>query len=126
MLAEALGTLVGPPLMAMQTPEQALEERAEKGSSEELPKPPLPPEEMAAVMQEVLDNHYRTLLSQPIPMLDGKTPKQAVRSKSGRQKVVEWLKLLENNEAHRAAATKIPPYDFTWMWDALKIRELRQ
>jgi hypothetical protein len=30
------------------------------------------------------------ILSPPIPMLDGKSPKQAVRSKAERQKVVVW------------------------------------
>ena len=37
------------------------------------PERPLPPEEMAALLHEVEDRHYREILSQPIPMLDGKS-----------------------------------------------------
>ena len=89
------------------------------------PEPPLPPEEMAALMHEVLDRHYREILSQPIPMLDGKSPKQAARSKAGRRKVAEWLKYLENGAARRSQAQGHPAYDFGWMWEALKVTDLR-
>jgi hypothetical protein len=55
------------------------------------------------------------ILSQPIPMLDGKSPKQAVRSKAGSMRVVEWLKYLENGAARRSQAQGHPAYDFGWM-----------
>lgn len=77
-------------------------------------------------MKEVLDRHYRAALTSAVPMLAGRTPKQAVRSKSGRQQVVEWLKYPENQSAHRAEASGQPRYDFTWMWEALGIAELRR
>jgi hypothetical protein len=82
--------VVKAPLTAMQTPEQAMAEHAAAGDDHPPPEPPLPPEEMAALLHEVEDRHCREILSQPIPMLDGKSPKQAVRSKAERQKVVEW------------------------------------
>jgi hypothetical protein len=124
-LAQVLGSLVGPALTAMQTPEQAMAEHAAKGDAEPLPEPPLPPEEMAALLHEVEDRHYREILSQPIPALDGKSPKQAARSKAGRQKVADWLKYLENGAAHRAQSQGHPAYDFGWMWEALKVTDLR-
>ncbi len=80
---------------------------------------------MAALLHEVEDRHYREILSQPIPMLDGKSPKQAARSKAGRRKVVEWLKYLENGAARRSQAQGHPAYDFGWMWEALKVTDLR-
>jgi hypothetical protein len=55
------------------------------------------------------------ILSQRIPMLDGKSPKQAVRSKAGSMRVVEWLKYLENGAARRSQAQGHPAYDFGWM-----------
>ncbi|KJB91226.1 hypothetical protein N826_31570 [Skermanella aerolata KACC 11604] len=124
-LAEALGPLVTAPLTALQTPEQAMAERAAEGNDHPPPELPLPPEEMAALLREVEDRHYREILSQPIPMLDGKSPKQAARSKAGRRKVVEWLKVLENGAARRSLAQGHPAYDFSWMWDALKVTDLR-
>lgn len=87
------------PLTALQTPEQVLAEHAARDDDQPPPEPPLPPEEMAALLHEVEDRHYREILSQPIPMLGGKSPRQATRSKAGRQKVAEWLKLLEGQKA---------------------------
>ena len=124
-LGEVLGSLVKAPLTAMQTPEQAMAEHAAAGDDHTPPEPPLPPEEMAALLHEVEDRHYREILSQPIPMLDGKSPKQAARSKAGRMRVVEWLKYLENGAARRSQAQGQPAYDFGWMWEALKITDLR-
>jgi hypothetical protein len=37
--------------------------------------------------------------------------------------VIEWLKLLENNELRRAASQGHTPYDSRWMWDELKLGE---
>jgi hypothetical protein len=49
----------------------------------------------------------------------------AARSKAGRRKVVEWLKYLENGAARRSQAQGHPAYDFGWMWEALKVTDLR-
>jgi hypothetical protein len=125
MLREALGARVGAPLTSMQTAEQALAER--RAEDDDVPEePPLSPEELEAIMRETLDQHYRGLLSQPVAMLDGKSPRQAARSKAGRQKVAEWLKYLENQTAHRAVGGAMPAYDFGWMWEELKLADLRQ
>jgi hypothetical protein len=43
---------------------------------------------------------YRRQLDEPIPMLGDVSPRNAVKSKSGREKVVAWLKTLENHVAH--------------------------
>jgi hypothetical protein len=128
MVSEALGPLVGPPLTSMETAEQALAERRAGGGDDvaEEEEPPLPPEEAEAVMREVLDRHYRALLSQPVPMLGGRSPRQAVRSKAGRLRAAEWLKYLENQTAHRAGAGGVPAYDFGWIWEELGIADLRR
>ena len=125
MLREAMGELVGAPLTSMQTAEQALAERRERDDADVAEEPPLPPEEAEAIMREMLDQHYRGLLSQPIEMLDGKSPRQAVRSKAGRQKVVEWLKYLENASQRSAREGTMPACDFGWMWEKLGIADLR-
>jgi hypothetical protein len=125
MVREALGELVGTPLTSMQTPEQMLAERSAEDDDDGVEEPPLPPEETEAVMREVMDQHYRGVLGEPVPMLDGKSPRQAARSKTGRRKVAEWLKYLENQAARRAGAGGMPAYDFGWMWEELKIADLR-
>ncbi len=73
-----------------------------------------------------LDTHYRQALDDPLPYFDGKTPRQAARTKKGRVQVKSWLKKLENTEARRAASQEQQPYDFQWMWREMKIDDARR
>lgn len=122
-LITLLRDLVGPPLTKVQTPEQLMAERdqAQQPPGGEHGAGTIDPEAVAEIMREYFDRHYRETLDQPIPALDGKTPRQCVRSKRGREQVVEWLKYLENHELRRAAAAGTAPYDFGWMWEKLKL-----
>jgi hypothetical protein len=120
LLAAHLGTLVGPPLIAHQDLDRAIEERS--GSTPPRDSGP-PPEVAEQVVREYLDDHYLRTLDDPLPALDGKTPRQAVKTKKGRRQVVDWLKYLENSEFRRAAHQGHKPYDMAWMWRELKIDE---
>ncbi|MDB5374140.1 MAG: hypothetical protein JWP04_2782 [Belnapia sp.] len=44
----------------------------------------------------------------------------------GREKVVAWLKTLENHSAKRPAGDPIGDYDFGWMWRELGVDEWRR
>ncbi len=123
-LAELLGDLVGPPLTRLQSPEQMLEERRDRGSSPPSPAgPDIGPQELAQIMSDYLDQHYREALDDAIPALDGKTPRKCVKTRKGREKVTEWLKYLENHESHRASRDGAVAYDFGWMWDELGLEK---
>ena len=74
--------------------------------------------------REYLEQHYRDTLDQPIPALDGKTPRQAVRSTAGRKNVIDWLKTIENRSA-RQTGSPVAEYDFGWMWDELGLSDYR-
>ncbi len=63
------------------------------------------PEENAMV-REMKDRHYATWLNDPIPALDGKTPREAARTKSGREKLDALLKDLEITEAHEPESAR--------------------
>lgn len=126
LVAEALGTLIGPPLTATRTAEQALSNRSEQAPSASAQEPAVSPAEAKAVIRAMLDSHYRQTLSDPLPMLGGKSPMQAVRSKTGRQKVVDWLKYLENQTLRSTGSAGVSGYDVTWMWEELGIAHLRQ
>ena len=117
LLVSRLGGLVGPALVAHQTPERAQEERSGQAPDE----PGIPPEEALKLMQSYLDDHYRRTLDEPIPMLDGKTLREAAATTKGRGRVVDWLKRLENAEHHRAAQHGHRPYDTAWLWRELGI-----
>ena len=122
LLASHLGKLIGPALISHEDIEQAMAKSRGRPSSD---KDEIPPEIAAQVIQKYMDDHYRRTLDEPVPALDGKTPRQAVKTKKGRIKVIEWLKLLENSESRRAAAQGQTPYDTSWIWRELKLAEER-
>jgi len=52
---------------------------------------------------------------QPIPALDDKTTRQALRTKNGRQRVIAWLKYLENGDKQcEHNVQEVPMCCVTW------------
>lgn len=113
--------LLGPPLMSLQATEQLLDDHDGDAPGQD----EIPPEIAEQAIHDYLDDFYVKSLKEPLPYLDGKTPLQAVKTKKGREKVVAWLKRLENTEARRAAGQGQQPYDSRWMWKDLKVENLR-
>ena len=60
-----------------------------------------------------------------IPALGGKSPRQAVRTAGGREKVSGWLKYLENSSAGHGESP-IAEYDFSWLWAELGLESYRK
>src|SRR5439155_480926 len=75
----------------------------------------VPPEVAAEVVSEFYERHYRGWLDEPLPALDGRTPRQAAGLKSARPKLISLLKEMENLSA-RERLDGQPAYDFGWMW----------
>jgi hypothetical protein len=122
LLGPVLGELVGAPLTEIQTFDQLRAADVQEAPTA----PDLPPEQLREIVHGLLDKQYRATLDQPVGMLDGKTPREAMRTKAGRQKLAAWLKYLENQTA------KVPDpddpmvtYDFGWMWIELGVADLR-
>ncbi|MFA4902303.1 MAG: MbcA/ParS/Xre antitoxin family protein [Desulfobaccales bacterium] len=91
-----------------------MEEKAtvkSKKSDEEIPE-----EIKQALIKDMYDNHYREWLDSPIPALDGKTPRKAIRSKEGRHRVEDLLRQMEylRDESDNA-------YDISWVRKELKL-----
>jgi hypothetical protein len=120
LLLSRLEGLLGQPLTSHQTLEKLLDEHPNTSAVEN----ELPDEVAAEAIHSYLENHYRQSLDEPLPLLDGKTPRQAAKTKKGRSQVKDWLKRLENSEARRAAEQGQEPYDFQWMWRELKVDDL--
>ena len=120
LLGPVLAGLVGPPLIERTDLEQML-------AAERPPPEPsgLSPEDERALIRQTLEDHYWHILDQPIPSLGGKSPRAAAKSPKGREKVVAWLKTLENHSAKRPAGDPIGEYDFGWMWRELGVEALR-
>ena len=128
MLESLLHGLIGPALSKLQTPEQLMAEHDshEQGENNRESTDTIDPEIAAEIIHNTLDQHYHQCLDEPIPALDNKTPRQCAKNKKGREKVVEWLKHLENNELRRAARQRQAPYDSRWMWEELKLVKYRE
>jgi hypothetical protein len=74
-----------------------------------------------------MDRHYRDTLDQPVPALGNKSPRAAVKTASGRAKVADWLKMMENWTARTGESdSAMASYSFDWMWTELGIAELRR
>ena len=120
-LRSALGSRIGEALTSHEDPTQMLEQSVHRAETAAAGVPPLQGPELDAIIRQYKDAHYRRVLDEPVPMLDGKTPRQCVRTKSGRTRLVRWLKDLENGELHTAVASGEGPYDFAWLWEELGV-----
>ncbi|MBW6496351.1 MAG: hypothetical protein K0B16_17710 [Burkholderiaceae bacterium] len=124
-LTPALAGLVREPLIERMTPEQAMAEapRAKEPATRGLDG--VDPADLREAVHEIMDRQYRKTLDAPVPALDGKSPKQAVRSAKGRIAVANWLKGFEQNTARLPEDDPMCDYDFGWMWNKLGISDLR-
>lgn len=124
MLTNLLGGLVAFPLMERQTLESALAESS--GSSAQDSDLDLDPEEERRLIHGVMDRHYRKQLDEPVPALGNISPRKAAKTEQGRQKLVEWLKYLENRNARSGPEDPMASYDTTWLWKELGIADRRK
>lgn len=95
--------------------------RAESRHQAEPPRS-IPPDVEAELLHQYYENHYRAWVDQPVPALDNLTPRQAASDRQRRQKLITLLKDFENRAAHEANEGR-PSYDFTWMWQELKLQQ---
>ncbi len=123
LIGAAAGDLLRSPLTTIRTVEQmrADQRRDVPGKAAD----EIPPEIARQLMRDHLDKHYRETLDAPIPALGGKSPRQAVRTAAGRDKVIDWLKMLENRSAGHGEGP-IAEYDFGWIWSELGLEGHRK
>jgi hypothetical protein len=125
MLKAALGDLAGTPLTSLSDVQQTLDRARESAPTKQDAGDEIPPDVAAAFMRQFYDQHYHAWVDAPIPALDGRSPRQAVRTKRGKDEVVALLKTLENMEARRCRESGQPPYDFGWLWQELGLAARR-
>jgi hypothetical protein len=123
LLSDVLGGRVGQPSVKAKSIEQIMASR-DSVMPNQLD---IPEQEHRAIVHSYMDRHYRDVLDQPVPMLGGETPRAAVKSDSGRIKVIEWLKMMENRTAKSADPNSpMANYSFGWLWTELGLIELRR
>ena len=126
LFGDVLGARVGPPLKEMQSLEQLMAARAAAPKSAAAPLE-ISLEQRRNIIHQCMDKHYRRMLDQPVPMLGNRSPRNAVKTDAGRQKVVAWLKTLENHSANIVDPNDpMATYDFSWLWVELGVSALRR
>lgn len=113
-LTEMLGELIGQPMAVHENLDSLMERYSQDkllDSSEPVDAPEL--------VSEFLDQHYRKILDESIPALNGKTPRECAQGAGQHQLLTHWLKGLENNTM---SAPHMAHYDFKWMWEELGVK----
>jgi len=124
LLQQVIGGLVREPLMETQTLEHVMQSKPSKA------RPPsslgLSPEEERKIIHTSLDQRYTKMLNEFVPVLGNIKPLEAAKTTDGREKLVAWLKYLENQSAKHTLGDPMANYDFAWLWAKLGIADLRQ
>lgn len=97
---------------AFESAAAAVERLRREGPAPPAPKSSIPPEIARELILKAKAEHYAKWPDEPLPALEGKTPREAVRSASGRKAVDDLLRMMENGEA-RGAKQGGAAFDFT-------------
>jgi len=83
----------------------------------------------SAIQLQVIDayyrQHYGSWPDEPLPALDGATPRAAAKNAKTRERVVALLKSIDADLARQRADGKIS-YDVDWMWNDLGLESRRR
>ena len=112
------------PLIERQTVEQMMASPRDRSSAQDAPH--LPPNEERRIIHQGLTDHYRRTLDEPIPSLGNLSPRKAAKTGKGREKAIDWLKMLENHSAQLGRDDPVGSYDFTWIWKELGLGDERR
>ena len=104
--------------------EQMMASPCDRPSAQDAPR--LPPNEERRIIHQGLTDHYRRTLDEPIPSLGNQSPRKAAKTGKGREKVIGWLKMLENHSAQHGRDDPVGSYDFTWIWKELGLGDERR
>ncbi|MHB8455820.1 MAG: SEC-C metal-binding domain-containing protein [Acidiferrobacterales bacterium] len=85
-------------------------------------KPPdLPPEALAQMIEQVIRRSYARWADEPIPALELQTPREAIQTPAGLERVKGLIRSYEAGEMRQAAEQNRPLISYQFLWDALGI-----
>ena len=84
--------------------------------------PGLDAESLAGLMETVIRRTYARWADEPIPVLDGQTPRAAICSAAGLERVKGLLRMYEDGEAQQAAQQGRRVVSYQFLWDALSLK----
>ena len=79
------------------------------------------PETMAQVIEQVMLRNYANWADEPIPALGNQTPRQAIRTPAGLERVKGLIRSYEDGEERQAAEQGRREISYQFLWDALGI-----
>ena len=79
-------------------------------------------ETMAEALETFIKRHYANWADETIPALQGLTPRQAMQSASGLERVKGLLRSYEDGEARQASEQGRREISYQFLWDALGLR----
>ncbi len=77
------------------------------------------PKELAQAIAGVVKRSYAKWADEPIPALNGQTPRQAIKTAVGLERVKGLLRSYEDGEAHMAAQQGRGEISYQFLWDEL-------
>jgi len=83
------------------------------------PGPSIPHAELNRLVEGAIRRTYANWSDEPIPALGGKTPRQCLATRRGRESVRQLLRTYEFDEAQRAEADSREPVSYGFLWEAL-------
>jgi hypothetical protein len=86
-----------------------------------LASPDIDPETMAQVIEQVMRRTYANWVDEPIPALGNQTPRQAIRTPAGLERVKGLIRSYEDVEERQAAEQGRREISYQFLWDALGI-----
>lgn len=120
-----LETTVGELIEAPEVERKPLDLAGERTRAPSRPPDGLSADEERAIIHKELTAHYRRCLDEAIPALGDASPRQLVATAKGREKVVGWLKYLENGMAAQRDGP-MAGYDLGWLWAELGLADRRR
>ena len=110
---EFAGRVLSDPRSAMKNPPTG------KPASSATTIPNLPPEVLAEAIEKMLRRTYANWSDEPIQALGGKTPRQAIATATGRERVRGLLRSYEAGEKVQAAQQGRREISYGFLWEAL-------
>ena len=81
----------------------------------------MPPEVIGKATEQYVRQLYADWADQPLPVLDGKTPREAIHTADGLEQVKFLLHTYEHGEAQQAKAQQRPAVSYEFLWQELGI-----
>jgi hypothetical protein len=98
--------------------------RADDGGGSQAPAPlpsGLTPEIVTASIEERIRQYYPNWADEPLPILGGRTPREAIQTLEGLEQVKFLLRTYEHGEAQQAKAQHRPSISYDFLWRAVGI-----